>query len=136
MIVPTEEDVSDLYAYLKSLRPEPSPWLKADGTLTDSAKRGKILFEGTADCARCHPGPYYTDQKSHNVGILSPKELDGLYDTPALIEAHRTAPYLHDGRARTIRDVLTTHNEKGQHGTTQGLTEQEIRDLETYILSL
>jgi YVTN family beta-propeller protein len=136
MIVPTQQQVDDLFAYLQSLRPEPSPHRNADNTLTEGASRGKLIFEGKGDCVRCHPPPYYTDQKSHNVGILSPREPDGLYDTPALIEAYRTAPYLHDGRARTIRDVLTEHNEHGQHGNTQQLTEQEITDLEIYVLSL
>ncbi|MFV1967046.1 MAG: beta-propeller fold lactonase family protein [Pirellulaceae bacterium] len=136
MIVPTEQDVDDLYAYLKSLQPEPSPHRATDGGLTDAAKRGKILFETEADCVRCHPGPYFTDQETHNVGVLSPSEPDGLYDTPALIEAYRTAPYLHDGRARTLRDVLTIHNEKGLHGETSDLTDNEIGDLEAYLLSL
>lgn len=136
MIVPSEQDVDDLYAYLKSLRPEPSPWLEADGSLTAAARRGKLVFEGKADCGGCHPLPYFTDHQSHNVGILSPTEPDGLYDTPTLTETYRTAPYLHDGRARTIRDVLTIHNEKDEHGITSQLTEQEIDDLETYILSL
>jgi cytochrome c peroxidase len=67
---------------------------------------------------------------------LTANEPDGLYDTPALIEAYRTAPYLHDGRAKTLRDVLTVHNEKGLHGTTSGLTEQELQDLEAFLLSL
>jgi cytochrome c peroxidase len=138
MIVPPEQDIEDLYQYLKSLRPDPSPFLDPDGTLTESAERGRLLFETKADCVRCHPHPYYTDLKSHNVGILSPgpNETDGLYDTPALIEAHRTAPYLHDGRARTLRDVLTVHNPSGLHGKTAELNEQEIQDLEAYLLSL
>ena len=136
LVVPTDADVDDLYRYLKSLRPEPSPYLAAEGGLTEAAERGRLLFQGKADCARCHPAPYYTDLQSHNVGILSPTEPDGIYDTPALIEAYRTAPYLHDGRARTLRDVLTIFNRDDQHGTTTGLTEQEIDDLETYLLSL
>ena len=136
LVVPTDADVDDLYLYLKSLRPEASPYLAAGGGLTEAAKRGRLLFEGKADCVRCHPAPYYTDLKSHNVGILSPNEPDGVYDTPALIEAYRTAPYLHDGRACTLRDVLTIFNPADQHGTTAGLTEQEIDDLETYLLSL
>jgi len=104
--------------------------------LTAAAERGKALFETKADCVRCHPAPYFTDQQSHNVGILSPNEPDGLYDTPALIEAYRTAPYFHDGRARTLREALTIHNEKGLHGETDDLTEQEAADLVAYLLSL
>jgi cytochrome c peroxidase len=136
MLVPTDDDVDDLHAYLVSLRPEPNPSLRAGGVLTEAARRGKIVFEGKAECSGCHPGPYFTDLKSHKVGTLDPTEPDAQYDTPALIEAYRTAPYLHDGRARTLREVLTKHNAGDQHGKTTGLTEQEITDLETYLLSL
>ncbi|MBM4000610.1 MAG: c-type cytochrome [Planctomycetes bacterium] len=136
MIVPTEQDVDDLYAYLISLRPVPSPHLGEGGKLTEAAERGKALFDGKAACSRCHPAPYFTDNKMHNVGVLSPNESDGRYDTPALLEAYRTAPYLHDGRALTLKDVLTTNNEEHRHGTTDKLTPAEIDDIVAYLQSL
>jgi YVTN family beta-propeller protein len=136
MIVPTEQEVEDLFAYLTSLRPVPSPHLTPDGKLTAAAERGKALFEGKASCARCHPAPYFTDKKMHNVGVLSANEPDGRYDTPSLIEAYRTAPYLHDGRSLTLKDVLTVSNEKKQHGKTNELSDGEIDDLVAYLLSL
>jgi len=136
MLVPTPQEVDDVLAFLKSLEPEPSPYLTADGKLSKAALRGKQLFEGKADCAGCHPGPYYTDLQMHDVGTRTATDPDGRYDTPSLIEPYRTAPYLHDGRARTIKDVLTIHNKEDEHGKTQKLTPQEIDDLATYILSL
>jgi cytochrome c peroxidase len=72
----------------------------------------------------------------HNVGLVSPGEPDGRYDTPSLVEAYRTAPYFHDGRAATLKDAVTTHNAKGLHGHTKDLTTQEIDDLVAYVLSL
>ena len=136
MIVPTEDAVDDLLAYLVSLRPRPSKYLTSDGKLSEAAGRGKALFEGKARCAKCHSGSEYTDKKMHNIGVLSSNEPDGRYDTPTLIEAWRTAPYLHDGRALTIKDVLTKHNVKNLHGKTKELSAQEIDDLVTYVLSL
>jgi cytochrome c peroxidase len=136
MIVPTEQEVEDLFAYLTSLRPVPSPHLASDGKLTEAAGRGKVLFEGKASCAQCHPAPYFTDKKMHNVGVLSASEPDGRYDTPSLIEAYRTAPYLHDGRALTLKDVLTVNDEMKQHGKTDALIDREIDDLVAYLLSL
>lgn len=137
-IVPTEQQVDDLFAYLTSLRPVPSPHLAADGSLTEAAVRGKQLFEGKAACARCHPAPYFTDQQMHNVGTLSDhyEETDGRYDTPSLIEAYRSAPYLHDGRALTVEEIFTRHNQQGKHGNADALTEQELKDLVEYLLSL
>ncbi len=51
MIVPTEEVVEDVLAYLISLRPDPNPNLAGDGKLTAAAERGKTLFSGKARCA-------------------------------------------------------------------------------------
>ncbi len=136
MIVPTQKDVDDLLAFLLSLRPEPSPLLEPDGKLSASAIRGKQIFEGKADCLRCHPGPYYTDKKMHDVGTFSAPDPDGRYDTPSLIEAYRTAPYLHDGRARTIEEIFTRFDPKDLHGKARQLTPKELEDLTTYILSL
>ncbi len=136
MIVPTDKEVEDLFAYLISLRPVPSPHLTPEGKLTEVAERGKALFEGKASCVSCHPAPYYTDNKMHNVGVLSPNEPDGRYDTPSLLESYRTAPYLHDGRALTLKDVLTANNEEKKHGAVGSLSEQEIDELVAYLLSL
>ena len=138
-IDPTGREVDDLLAYLLSLQPEPSPHLTSDGKLTESAARGKAVFEGKADCARCHTAPLFTDLKQYNVGVVTPhdmKKYKGMYDTPSLLEVHRTAPYLHDGRAMTLKDVLTTHNKEDQHGKVTGLTPAELEDLIRYLKSL
>jgi cytochrome c peroxidase len=75
--------------------------------------------------------------KPYEVGTRGAFDKPGdLFDTPTLIEAWRTAPYLHDGSAATIRDVLTTHNAKDQHGTTSKLTQEQMDDLCEYVLSL
>jgi YVTN family beta-propeller protein len=122
--------------YLKSLKPVPSPHL-VDGKLSKAARRGKTLFEGRASCADCHVPGLFTDLHSHDVGTR--RTFDGPTDkfyTPTLIEVWRTAPYLHDGSAVTIRDVLTTRNPGGQHGDAAGLSKKEMDDLCEYVLSL
>jgi hypothetical protein len=119
--------------YLKSLRPVPSPHL-VDGVLSETAERGKMLFESRG-CASCHPAPYYSDMRQHTMGTLGPRDVgpyDGTWDTPTLVEGWRSAPYLHDGRGATLRDVLV----REQHGDVAGLTEQEIEYLVEFLLSL
>ena len=133
MVDPDPGDIEDLLAYVRSLAPEPNPNLPQ---FAEAAKRGKALFEDKADCASCHPGPYFTDLKTHDVGIHSPSEPDGRYDTPSLIEAYRTAPYFHDGRAATLREALIEHDPQHRHGNLQDLTPREIEDLIAYVLSL
>lgn len=121
--------------YLKSLKPVPSPHL-AHGELSKSAKRGEKVFQ-QAGCADCHVPGLFTDLHPHNVGTNREfdKQTDKFY-TPTLIEIWRTAPYLHDGSAVTIRDVLTARNPDGEHGDTQGLSKKEMDDLCEYVLSL
>jgi cytochrome c peroxidase len=124
-------------AYIQSLKPDPSPHLE-NGRLSASAERGKeLFFSEKVGCAECHHAPHYTDLKSHNVGTRSRYDKPGdKFDTPALVEIWRTAPYLHDGSAVTIRDVLTSRNPAGEHGNVSGLTPAEIDDLAAFVLSL
>jgi YVTN family beta-propeller protein len=121
--------------YLKSLKPLPSPHL-VNGELSTSARRGQTVFT-RAGCAECHPPGRFTDCQQYNVGTnrAFDKPTDK-FDTPTLIEAWRTAPYLHDGSAATVHDVVMTHNPHDEHGETSNLSSQEIDDLCAYILSL
>ena len=121
--------------YLKSLKPVPSPYL-VHGKLSKSARRGEKLFFRTG-CAECHASGLYTYLHSHDVGTRA--AYDGPTDkfyTPTLIEVWRTAPYLHNGSAATIRDVLTTCNSDNLHGDVSKLSKKEIDDLCEYVLSL
>ena len=97
-----------LDAYIQSLRPVPSPYL-VRGKLSAAAKRGEKIFRSSqTGCAQCHPGPLFTDLQPYDVGTLGPRDgTNDLFDTPTLVEVWRTAPYLHDGSAATMRDVLT-----------------------------
>ncbi len=123
--------------YLKALRPIPSPYLR-EGKLSAAAERGKEIFhQDQTGCARCHPGPLFTDLRSHDVGTRNDNDraTDRL-DTPTLVELWRTAPYLHAGAAPTLREVLTTANPEDRHGRTSHLSLQEVDDLVEYLLSL
>jgi len=51
------------------------------------------------------------------------------------VEVWRTAPYLHDGRAVTVREVLTKFNQGDSHGRVSHLSEDEISDLIEYVLT-
>jgi YVTN family beta-propeller protein len=123
--------------YFKSLCPIPSPHL-VKGKLSPAAARGKKLFASDkVGCADCHKGRLYTDQKFHDVGTIGKfDQRSDRFDTPSLIEVWRSGPYLHDGRAATIRDVVTTFNQDGQHGVTSHLKPEQIDELVEYVLSL
>jgi DNA-binding beta-propeller fold protein YncE len=126
---------SAIDAYLKSLKPVPSPYL-VQGKLSESAQRGAKIFE-TAGCVSCHPGPLFTDLRSYDVGTRGRYDkAQDEFDTPTLIEVWRTAPYLHDGSAATLRELLTTRNPNNDHGKISGLSEKQLDDLCAYVLSL
>jgi len=131
-----EEDAQAIDAWLKSLKPVPSPYL-VNGKLSESAKRGKKLFDSDeVGCAQCHSGPYFTDLEKYNVGTGLGLDKDTEFDTPTLVEHWRTSPYLFDGRAENAIEVLTKYNKEDKHGKTSHLNEQQIKDLAEYVLSL
>jgi DNA-binding beta-propeller fold protein YncE len=134
-VVRPEEDAAAMDAYLKSLKPVPSPYL-VDGKLSEAAKRGEKIFE-KAGCSSCHPAPLYTDLAKHDVGTGIGREQGVAFDTPTLIEIWRTAPYLYDGRSTTMLQALTDDNPKlKMHGDVSGLTKEQIADLVEFVLSL
>jgi hypothetical protein len=140
------KDLDALAIYCNSFDFVLSPHITAPGKLTAPAERGKSLFfRADVGCAKCHTGAYYTDSSLkqpynlHDVGTGNddPTEKMGpKYDTPTLLGIYRTAPYLHHGKAKTLRDVLTTHNKGDKHGKTGQLNAAEIDDLVEFLKSL
>ncbi|MDD2599668.1 MAG: c-type cytochrome [Kiritimatiellae bacterium] len=151
-VVRPEEDALCIDAYVKSLKPVPSPYLvlsqgflglgKGELTLSKEAKRGAKIFV-SAGCAGCHPpsnkGPdgelLFTNLKKYDLELGVGNEEGREFDTTTLVEVWRTAPYLYDGRALTITEMLTTCNPNDTHGLTQTLQPDEIQALAEYILS-
>lgn len=135
-------ELDDLAAYVASLGTvPPSPWRNADGRLTDAAVRGRGHFVSLG-CVSCHAGRDFTDSSAgflHDVGTLKSGSggrlggpLTGI-DTPTLKGIWKTAPYLHDGSAPTLRDVLTTADPSGRHGNAGSLSPSELDDLLAYL---
>lgn len=139
------KDLDALAIYTNSFQPKLSPHISEPGKLTVEAERGKkLFFDKAVGCATCHSGPYYTDSRLekpylvHDVGTGDdPKEKMGPeYDTPTLLGIYRSPPYLHDGRAKTLMDVVTTANPKDKHGKTSHLTKEQLADLVAFVKSL
>jgi hypothetical protein len=135
-------ELDALAAYVASLeRVNPSPYRNSDGTLTTAAVAGKALF-AKLGCDFCHRGAAQTDSVDgllHDVGTIGPNSgsragapLFGL-DTPTLLGVWETPPYLHDGSAPTLRDVLTTSNTTGLHGFVASLAAEQVDQLVAYL---
>lgn len=138
-----EKDALCVDAYTSTMKAQISPYNRPENAA--AIARGKVLFE-RADCARCHVPEYaFTACRTpddgakvplFDIGLGTRDEVGQKFDVPTLCDVWRTAPYLYDGRAKTIREVLTIYNPEDVHGITSDLTEEELDDLECYILSL
>ena len=143
----SDPELDALAAFLIGLEPLQSPRRNQDGSLTRAASQGGAVFR-RANCAQCHIPPLFTNRQLLDVGTgepfhehpsglgLVPETMGPAFDTPSLRELWLTAPYLHDGRAPTLRDLLTTLNEGDVHGMTGHLSEEELSALEAFLLSL
>ncbi|MCP5516193.1 MAG: cell surface protein [Verrucomicrobiales bacterium] len=131
------EEAEALDVWLAGLRPIPSPHL-IDGDPSPSATRGREIFQDElVGCAGCHPGPRFTDGLAYDVGTAGEFDREVKeFDTPTLVEIWRTAPYLHDGSAATLREVLVDRNLTDAHGRVSDLAPTELADLIEYLNSL
>jgi MYXO-CTERM domain-containing protein len=139
------KELDELAAYVASLdRVNPSPHRQADGSLTPDGIAGKAIFEKVG-CDFCHGGAELTDSARgslHDVGTITTASgtrasapLFGL-DTPTLLGVWETPPYLHDGSAATLRDVLTTKNPTDLHGYVSFLAPAELDQLVSFLMQL
>jgi cytochrome c peroxidase len=105
----------------------PAPGLGLDGKLdarkfaADSPEmQGQTLFFGKAQCATCHPAPYYTDNLMHNLKVdrfYKTQTINGLVATAQgpiktfpLRGIKESPPYFHDGRLLTLEDTVEFFN--------------------------
>lgn len=121
-------ELDALAAYLTAFdETPPSPW--------EGDETGASLFFARG-CDSCHPPPLYTDSPDglrHDVGTLTAASggrlggaLDGL-DSPTLLGAWATGPYLHDGSALTLADAIDAH---------ASLPSDEVEALARFVRSL
>jgi YVTN family beta-propeller protein len=106
---------------------------------TEAELRGKAIFESPyTQCTTCHPAPLYTDLQVHDVGTAdgAGEWFGPQIDTPTLRFLFDSPPYLHDGSATNLYDVLVTKNPNDEHGVTSSLSAQEIDDLIAFLLAL
>jgi cytochrome c peroxidase len=126
-----------------------------------SAKRGQQIFNVKGKCFDCHFGPDFTNDFFRNIGLFNGKDLNdsgrfevtrnpediGRFKTPGLRNIAMTAPYMHNGMHKTLREVIDYYNEPDKFINNSvnrdtllakplGLTEQEKKDLEAFLLSL
>ncbi len=130
-------DLDALAAYVSSLKSADVGPLSQASDLSSAAGQGKVLFE-QLQCASCHSGAIFTDSNSgarHDIGTLTANSgsrlfgaLDGL-DTPTLLGLASSAPYLHNGSAKTLQQAIAAHS-------AVVATPSELNALARYLLEL
>jgi cytochrome c peroxidase len=128
--------------------------------MTDAQVKGFALFidPKKANCASCHAGPNFTDNSFHNLGLASfgkdspdlgrfgqrpVASMKGAFKTPTVREAANTAPYFHDGSARTLRELVEFYAKGGvvksnvsQNMKPLSLTSDEVTHLVAFLEAL
>ena len=140
-------ELTDLVTFVLSLPVRPNRYRSPDGELTAAQDHGKTIFERTKykdgrtipenqRCATCHSEPKYTNNQSADVGSGKATDRSPVLDTPHLPDIAYSAPYLHDGSARSLEEIWTVFNPKDTHGITNDLTKDELNDLIEYLRTL
>ena len=140
---PTPFMLDALIAYMLEFDWQPNSLLNKDGTLNQNASagalRGEVIFNtpfegmGGRSCSTCHiASANFIDRLSHDIGSGTPASefaRDSAFDTPTLINAAFTAPYMHDGSLETLADVVRWFNDNFE----LGLSAQDSTDLTNYL---
>ncbi len=136
-------------------------WIKGDkDAMTEQQVRGFKIFVDPekGNCEICHSAPNFTDNGFHNIGLASVdggkgdpgrfahkpiKILKGAFKTPTLRDITLTAPYFHDGSAKTLMDVVEHYVKGGEvkenlspNIKKLNLTQQEKEDLVAFMRAL
>ncbi|HEX6810968.1 MAG TPA: cytochrome c peroxidase [Planctomycetota bacterium] len=155
--------VKALASFLRALRSGDSQFDRwqagLDNSVSDAAKAGYEVFMGKGGCVVCHTPPLFTDKSFHNVGIgmkadkpdvgaggekaLNDPARKGAFKTPTLRNVAKTAPYLHDGSAKTLAEVVKIMSGGGIDNpnkdplmVNRGLTDEEQAQLVAFLETL
>jgi cytochrome c peroxidase len=164
---PTRANLAEaIAAFERTLETSDSPfdnWKFSDDSsaVNDAVKRGFVLFNEKGKCVRCHFGADFTQHEFRNIGLFNGKNLKdsgravisgkkediGKFKTPGLRNVALTAPYMHNGMFRTLKQVIDFYNDPAKIvpgaidrdtilAKPLGLTKQEKKDLEAFLMAL
>jgi hypothetical protein len=131
---PAGDRRTTLDAYLASL-PVPSSLAPRDVV---REQQGLDAFS-RAGCDRCHAPPAFTTLARYPLHSVFPDVEDDptlSLDVPSLRNLREQAPYLYDGRAATLQEVLGAENASNRHGDTRALSDDERADLVFFLETL
>ncbi len=161
----TKALASAIAAYERTLETSATPndrWMNDEPNgMTDQQVRGRDIFRVKAKCFECHFSPDFTGDEFRSIGLFNgtthndsgryvvTKNLAdiGKMKVPGLRNVAMTAPYMHDGSFKTLREVIDYYdnpharmpdgiNRDSVLAKPLGLTEQDKQDLEAFLYAL
>jgi cytochrome c peroxidase/sugar lactone lactonase YvrE len=129
---PSATEVKAVVAFLQTLD-HPPRLNRTSGN--EAVQRGQAIFRGKGHCADCHHGQQYTSTRNYDVQIEADGSPFELWNPPSLRGVADRGPYLHDGRAESLEELLRLHHSPQKVGG-QALTDQERDDLIAFLRSL
>jgi cytochrome c peroxidase len=164
---PTRTNLAEaLAAFERTLETSSSPfdeWKFSDNpnAVSDAVKRGFAIFGSKGKCTECHFGADFAINDFRNIGLFNGKDLSdsgravitgkaehlGKFKIPGLRNIALTAPYMHNGMFKTLKEVIDFYNDPDKIVPNSinrdsllikplGLTSDEISDLEAFLISL
>lgn len=164
---PNAENVADAIASfeesLETADTEFDAWMiDKPNKMSEAAIRGREFFMSSrAKCFDCHFSPDFTGDEFKNIGLYDEKRYKdkgryevtsnksdlGKFKVPGLRNVAVTAPYMHDGSFKTLKDVIEYYSDPYKFvqkpinmDTTLlkplNLTQNEKDDLEAFLRSL
>ncbi len=131
------DDVRAVRAYLASLRRPNNPFHTQEQDAAAVVAKGKQLFESTeVGCSSCHSGASFSDGEIHDVGLGGEADKYRGYNTPSLLGVYQKVRLLHDGRSKSLRDVLTNWHTPQAVGGGAELNHEELDQLIAYLKTL
>jgi DNA-binding beta-propeller fold protein YncE len=125
-------ELDALVAFISGM---PAPEPTTDGLDAAKVARGNQIFHSSeAACSTCHSGTTFTDGRNHDVGSKHAADRATTFNTPSLHLVGSAGPYFHDGRYKTLNELLVKSD--GKMGHTKHLSNGDIDALETFLRTL
>jgi YVTN family beta-propeller protein len=125
------EELDAVTAYLETLDFAPAP----RDLPAAAVRRGEAVFKAKG-CGSCHAGPAYTSDEAVLTGLEAPGDAHPGFNPPSLRGVTKRGPWLHDGRAKTLEEVLLEHHRPSKLAGKSDLAPAELSDLLAFLRSL
>ena len=129
-------DMGVVASYLDSLPAAPNKSHTQEG-LSAAQERGKKIFENAeVGCSTCHSGPHYSNNINVDIGSKASPFDRSDFQVPVMHGLLRSAPYMHDGSAKDLEELVYQWVKTDRMGKGSHLTETELSDLIRFLETL